>query len=395
MKSLLNKLFDHQKLNYDISYRFRNKHFIIFPLYFLLIFTICIISYFTKIFLKRDYELTKPIFLTFSKNQSKVAEIFKKSSEEIYINFLNFEIKSKSFESNNLIYFYLSNGISINFLISIFKIKSIKYFKINWFRIVNLVILEKILNKNFLDHKLIVLANDHSIYNNFLIEFCKKENIKLMYIQHAPVTLNFPKLRCDYNILFSQSSYDIYNQISLIKKDYEIISDLRLIKYNNLKSNKLISKKSILVCTNELDSIDETNNFISFFLKKGYCVTIRKHPADRREWNISGTKLSKNELVIDFKDNFIVLCNETALILEAIVSNKLVYKCSFSKFFDNYGYFKNNLIIKEYSNPHDLKIDIDNEFVAYDKSKLNYYTGDLLHYKSQINKINNLISLHK
>ena len=109
MKSLLNKLFDHQKLNYDISHRFRNKHFIIFPLYFLLIFSICIISYFTKIFLKRDYELTKPIFITFSKNQSKIAEIFDKSSEEIYINFLNFEIKSKLFESNDLIYFYLSN----------------------------------------------------------------------------------------------------------------------------------------------------------------------------------------------------------------------------------------------------------------------------------------------
>ena len=68
-----------------------------------------------------------------------------------------------------------------------------------------------------------------------------------MYIQHAPVTLNFPKLRCDHNILFSQSSYDIYNQISLIKKHYEIISDLRLIKYNNLKSNHLISKNQFLV----------------------------------------------------------------------------------------------------------------------------------------------------
>ena len=89
------------------------------------------------------------------------------------------------------------------------------------------------------------------------------------------------------------------------------------------------------------------------FSQKGYCVTIRKHPADRREWNINGTKLSKNELVIDFKNNFIVLCNETALILEAIVSNKLVYKCSFSNFFDNYGYLKNNLVIKEYLNPHE------------------------------------------
>ena len=121
----------------------------------------------------------------------------------------------------------------------------------------------------------------------------------------------------------------------------------------------------------------------------------QKTPCRQKEWNINGTKLSKNELVIDFKNNFIVLCNETALILEAIVSNKLVYKCSFSNFFDNYGYLKNNLVIKEYLNPHELNIDIDNEFVAYDKSKLNYYTGDLIYYKSQINKINNLISLYK
>ena len=39
------------------------------------------------------------------------------------------------------------------------------------------------------------------------------------------------------------------------------------------------------------------------------------------------------------------------IILEGMICNKLIYKCSFSDFFDNYGYVKNKLVLKEYSNP--------------------------------------------
>ncbi len=394
---MLNKLFHHQKLNFKISYRFRNKYFIIFPLYFSLIFTICLISYFTKFFFKRNFKLSKPVFITFSKNQSKVAKTFDASSEEIYINFPDFKIQSKLFKTQKLINFYLSNGISLSFLLSIFKIRSIKYFKINWFRIVNLVILNKLLNKDFLNHKLIVIANDHSIYNNFIIEFCKKENIKVMYIQHAPVTINFPPLRSNYNILFSESSKDIYSKISKIDSSIfiGIYSDFRLVDFLNIKKTNNVSiSNTILVCTNELDRISRVSYFVNFFINKNYKITIRKHPADRRNWKIKNTKLSDKSLFEDFENNEIILCNETALILEAIVAKKLVYKCKFSEFIDNYSYVKEGLVSKQYLTPDELFLDICINFIAYNAEKIKYYTGNLKSHKSHILRINKLISSH-
>ena len=119
---------------------------------------------------------------------------------------------------------------------------------------------------------------------------------------------------------------------------------------------------------------------------------MRNHPSDKRNWNFTNTFVSKNDLYTDLSQNNIILCNETALILEGMICNKLIYKCSFSDFFDNYGYVKDKLVLKEYSNPQNLHLDIINKSISYDKSKLDYYTGDLSNHKIHIDELNNFIN---
>ena len=72
-------------------------------------------------------------------------------------------------------------------------------------------------------------------------------------------------------------------------------------------------------------------------------------------------------------------------------SGKLIYKSNFSLYFDNYGYLKDGLILKQYYTPDELYTDIKNKYISYDRNKLNFYTGDLLNHKAHISKINNFL----
>tara|TARA_B100000886_G_scaffold339003_1_gene303213 strand:+ start:542 stop:1720 length:1179 start_codon:yes stop_codon:yes gene_type:complete len=389
---MLNNLFLHQKLNFEVAYKLRNKYFIFFPIYFICLFSICLISNLTKLIFNSRLKINTHLFITFTKNQLKVSNFLNKHNVDVHFNFKNLNIKSTKISlTQNLLFFGLINGMSLSLLFKILKIDNFKYFKINWFRICNLVFIDAVLKRLKIKEKLVIIANDHSIYNIFIINWCNINDIKTMYIQHAPVSEKFPPLRCDYNILFSKSSEHIYSKISPITVNYEIYSDFRLINLLKLKSDGITNDNSILICTNELDEMDNVKNYVNFFNKIDYTVTIRKHPADRRDWTIVDTDLSQSSLYEDFKYNKIILCNETALFLEAAVCNKLIYKCNFSLFFDNYGYLKDGLILKQYYTPDELYTDIKNKYISYDRNKLNFYTGDLLNHKAHISKINNFL----
>lgn len=390
-----NNLFNHQKLNYEITYKFRNKYFVLFPFYLFFLFNLCLISTLFKFILRNNIKIESHVFFTFSRNQLKIKNLFKDNNINFHFNFRDFKVNSSLFRKNQNLYFFgLVNSLSLSTFFKIFRINDYKFFKMNWFRICNLIFIEPILQKLINKNKLVIVSNDHSINNNFIINWCKINGIETMYIQHAPVTKKFPQLRCDYNILFSKSSEKIYSKISKIRVNYKVYSDFRLFKFLNLNNKYCFNKKTILICTNELDDIQSVKKYIDFFIPLNYKITIRKHPADRRNWVISNTILSKNDLYEDFSINNVILCNETALILEGIICNKLIYKCNFSAFFDNYGYLKEGLILKEYNNPEALLNDLNNNYISYERSKLNYYVGDLENYKDHILEINNFLKTY-
>ena len=389
---MFDNLFHHQKLNYEISYKFRNKYVIVFPLYFIFLLFVCLISSLTKLIFRNKFKFNSHLFLTFSQNQLNVSNLFDEHNIDLHFDFINFKIKSlKTSLSQNLVFFGLIHGLNLRPFKKIFKIHDFKFFKMNWFRICNLIFIEAVLEQMRNKEKLVILSNDHSIYNIFIINWCKNNHIPTMYIQHAPVTDKFPPLRCDYNILFSKSSEDIYSKISNINVNYKVYSDFRLIKFLNINNIDCIEKNTILVCTNKLDELTNVKRYIDYLNTKGYKITMRNHPSDKRNWSFPKTIESKNDLYTDLSENNIILCNETALILEGMICNKLIYKCSFSDFFDNYGYVKDKLVLKEYSNPQNLHLDIINKSISYDKSKLDYYTGDLSNHKIHIDELNDFI----
>lgn len=237
----------------------------------------------------------------------------------------------------------------------------------------------------------IVHFNDHSPKNVLLFDFCKLYNIKSVYIQHAPVTAVFPKLYNDFNALYSEDSVDKYFPI---KKDFVTFFDPRFPDIDTFV-HSCPPNNSVLICLNELDNLEIVYLLISKLIDLSFIVTVRMHPLDKRVVNVDNFKLSKSlSIWDDLCSNSIVICNNTAVVLEAIYLMKSLYICEFLSLTnerDSYGFQSSNLILKTYFSVEELIVDLNILFITYDRNKLHKYLGDIENKGSLLDKLHNRI----
>lgn len=235
--------------------------------------------------------------------------------------------------------------------------------------------------------------NDHTPYSVLLADLAKEMSVKNIYMQHASVSDRFPPLYHDINILFSQDSLDKYK----ITEGAKVIT-LFDIRMTQAKVNPEIGPSDIvLICTNKLDSLTTTGELVQELHSRNYQVIIRPHPRDERNWSqLESCKVSENDSIWDDLNNCnFVITNESAVILEALYWNKLVYKASFlSKPLDNYGFIKKGLIIKEHFQSHTLAESLESKSIEYDIEKLDYFIGDMTDASKKIKNTFEKLSLN-
>ncbi|MFH4621119.1 hypothetical protein [Vibrio furnissii] len=114
--------------------------------------------------------------------------------------------------------------------------------------------------------RLIIVSNDHSVWQRSILFAAKKNGIKVAYVQHANVSDVFPALDFDYAFLDGTHAKECYLS-SESAKVYRVgclrFEDLFL----NLKGIHN-SRDGILLCFNKIDSEDVINKIVDFFTKK-------------------------------------------------------------------------------------------------------------------------------
>ena len=90
---MFNNLYSHQKKNYEINYRFRNKYFIFFPLYFLFICFISLVSSLLRLTKKKITSLDSHVFFSFSENQQNIKIFLNDNYLNFHFNFNRFTVK--------------------------------------------------------------------------------------------------------------------------------------------------------------------------------------------------------------------------------------------------------------------------------------------------------------
>lgn len=352
----------HKYIERDLGANFKNDNYLFF---YPLLSALYIFSNLLKLILRKNQPQKEVIALVFTGNQKNVFDLL-----NLEIDFIDYRF----IKSTRLL--RMIAGLEKRLIIDLFRLKKTEIFKQNWKRILKSILIISDLENRITVNSKIIIFNDHSIHNRMVIQRFK-ETSTLVYIQHAHVTERFPPLICQHNILFSKAAYDSYtlNRSTNLELKTHIVGDLRLTKFLNLPANS--SKKTILICTNELDEINKVKKFGCELKKHGYTITLRKHPLDKRDWESELWVVSSNKLESDIEENHIILLNESGIFLEACISKRLVYKCYFSNFTDHYGFEKQGIILEKYYNPQKLIDSITNKKISYNADKLEYITGDI------------------
>lgn len=250
------------------------------------------------------------------------------------------------------------------------------------------LIIYKLLKKN--KTKLIILANDHIMFTRAINLVAKELNIRTIYVQHASVSELFPPLSFDFALLEGYDSLKKYNKLSNCKAFLigNPILDEKLSRINLSKEINLVG-----ICVNNIDPIDAIEGVIKHLRNEipELKIILRPHPDDYerrlRFWEKFveeyGVKLSNPlvELPFDYLVTVdAIIANESNILLEAAILN--VYPIIFSfngDFLDVYGFLKNKLTDRYFTNPTELLTFIkkikNNKPVIREKTK--YYCANI------------------
>ena len=228
--------------------------------------------------------------------------------------------------------------------------------------------------------EVVIKFNDHIANSMLLHKKARYMGIKTVYVQHAPVSSRFPALHHDLNVLFSEDSKRKYCNSNPPKEIFTFF-DIRFKEVKGYLKKRKSGKNKVLLATNMLDDMQRIEELLNA-LSLSYKVLLRPHPRDERNFTRfenDRVKLSKNRTIWeDLNHVEIVICNESAVALEAIFYGRLFYKGAFlSKSSDTYDFINTGLIKLEFDSIPRLMEAIDQRQNCSDITKLKGYIGDI------------------
>lgn len=231
------------------------------------------------------------------------------------------------------------------------------YFE-NWGKFYsNMLFLKK--NKHI---KLVVFANDHNVQNRLFKFSCERSGIRTLYLQHASVTSNFPPLDFDYNFLFGQKDFSVYQKAGPVRGKVNLIGSPKFDKFYNTKD--IFSHNIIGIATNLSTSHKDLIELIRRIgLTTSYKVSIKTHPNDSRKFSFKSPILIEKQCdsLINFLTNIdILFAADSSIHLEAIYSGvpTLYFTEDNHKTKDAYGFIEYNLV-----KPYPIS-EIDEEIIS-------------------------------
>ncbi|MBF4986190.1 hypothetical protein FNJ87_18340 [Nonlabens mediterrranea] len=318
-------------------------------------------------------KLLKTITIVRTYNTLKIAELLKIHND---FDILSLSVKGDNYFSKfHLIISLLSD---YNIYLNYFYVIKDPFLRLNLIRVLKVTGFSNLEKKIISTHKFhkIIQFNDHSPESLYMVKLCEENRVTSVYVQHAPVSSEFPALYHNENYLFSEDSFNKYSIVHDRIKTH-IRFDIRFLKGLNYKGVEK-NKNKILLCPNLLDDILVVQSTAYELIKLKFEVVIRMHPADSRKLNKDLHQSSNIDVWKDLATSNIVVTNESAIPLEAIFLDCLIYKASFwGENNDAYNFLSHKLILKDLHNNESLLKSIYNNEILFDRQKLSYYIGEV------------------
>tara|TARA_B110000240_G_scaffold146727_1_gene162171 strand:- start:87 stop:1442 length:1356 start_codon:yes stop_codon:yes gene_type:complete len=205
--------------------------------------------------------------------------------------------------------------------------------------------------------KLAIVSSDHSMRTRVVAYAAKSCEIKSVYIQHASVSTNFPKLIFDYALLEGNDALYKYKEIGNIESDIFLLGSLKLGGEKKINNNLTI--QTIGVCIDLVSDLSIVDDLIVELLRHFSSINIilRPHPREERlnsirnlqvKHNISISYSNKIDVIHFLEKVDCIVSGESNIHLEATLMNIIPIYYSFSiqrnSTKDVYGFIANKLI---------------------------------------------------
>ncbi|SOE21822.1 hypothetical protein SAMN06298216_2276 [Spirosomataceae bacterium TFI 002] len=370
----------------------RNLNIFVFYFYSLALAISClgvclIIIILLRIIIK--YKNNELVTIVFTKYDYTLAKKLQENGINLNIICIGFDCKCghATTSYSNLIIFLSSFANPLSTLRALWCTRNDEVLSNNKLRIAKLSGLKQIIPILISQGKVAINFNDHSVYNVLYFDIAKKKSLNTIYIQHAPVGEHFPPLYHDLNILYSNDSLKKYK--NPFNKEIFVLFDLRFLDIDK-SDNSEEFENTVLICTNILDSTEEIVKTAESLASHGYKIILRPHPRDNRSLpKLESITISQgNSLWFDLNKSQIILANESAVFLEAAYLDKLFYKCAyFSSTLDNYDFIKNGAITREYFDFPSVLKDLKDNYLSYNKNKIEYYIGNVINWELKMTEL--------
>lgn len=205
--------------------------------------------------------------------------------------------------------------------------------------------------------EIVVVANDQYLRTRLVPYVCDFIGIKSVYIQHASVSLDFPRLIFNYALLEGRDSLDKYLKIGKIDSEVFLLGSSKEPELNEMCTKGRVY--NIGICFGLVDDVAKVETLIQEVLKSYDCsnIFLRPHPRESREaflhgmlskYNI-GFSDSKNESTSKFfKKVECIIASESNIHLEAVLQNiySIYYQLTENdrQKYDAYGFLSAKLI---------------------------------------------------
>jgi hypothetical protein len=189
------------------------------------------------------------------------------------------------------------------------------------------------------------------------VVFAARSNrIKVAYVQHASVTLGFPKLIFNYAFLDGRDAFLKYEKIGNADTMCFLTGPMKFDKY--LPPDNRKNKRKIGICIQSKRDIPHYENIIRQLENAGEEYILRPHPKELEGWKKDNGLKNLNysdpaiESALDFllSVDIIITSNSNIILEAAILGVKTIYVAvgTEKEKYDYYGFVENGIVFSEY-----------------------------------------------
>lgn len=213
--------------------------------------------------------------------------------------------------------------------------------------------------------KFVVQSNDHNVSNRSLRLVAELMGIKNIYLQHASVSLLFPKLQYDYAFLDGEISMEIYRNCKEEPSQGSLRFRTRIVnivlsgqKKEVAVRNKNVSRKYVALAVNTLDDVNWLLRILDELAILNVPILVRLHPGQSKDFVgildryvekspcVSISTARSQSLANFFESASILIAGNSSIHLEAAIAGVPSYYVELSENIDHpdyYGYVKNKI----------------------------------------------------